>query len=40
MLIQLDDSQRQLLRQLQKTESAKRDYVKITTVRAAPHPDA
>ena len=32
MLVQLDDSQRQLLRQLQKTESAKRDYVKITTI--------
>ncbi|WP_020601830.1 IS630 family transposase [Spirosoma spitsbergense] len=32
MLVQLDDSQRQLLRQLQKTESAKRDYVKITAI--------
>ena len=32
MLVQLDDSQRQLLRQLQKTESAKHDYVKITTI--------
>ncbi len=32
MLIQLDDPNRQLLRQLQKTESAKRDYVKITVI--------
>ena len=32
MLVQLSDSDRQLLRQLQKTESAKRDYVKITTI--------
>lgn len=32
MIVQLDDSQRQLLRQLQKTESAKRDYVKITVI--------
>jgi transposase len=32
MLVQLDDTDRQLLRQLQKTESAKRDYVKITVI--------
>ena len=32
MLIQLTHADRQLLRQLQKTESAKRDYVKITTI--------
>lgn len=32
MIIQLTDSDRLPLRQLQKTESAKRDYVKITTI--------
>lgn len=32
MLVQLDDTDRQRLRQLQKTESAKRDYVKITAI--------
>jgi len=32
MLIELDDTNRQRLRQLQKTESAKRDYVKITVI--------
>lgn len=32
MLVTLTDSERQLLRQLQRTESAKRDYVKITTI--------
>jgi len=32
MQIQLTDNDRQLLRQLQKTESAKRDYIKITTI--------
>lgn len=32
MLVELDDTNRQRLRQLQKTESAKRDYVKITVI--------
>lgn len=32
MLVNLTDTDRQLLRQLQKSESAKRDYVKITTI--------
>lgn len=32
MLVELDDTDRQRLRQLQKTESAKRDYVKITVI--------
>lgn len=32
MLVDLDDPDRQLLRQLQRTESAKRDYVKITAI--------
>lgn len=32
MLVELDDTDRQHLRQLQKTESAKRDYVKITVI--------
>ncbi|MBO0934907.1 IS630 family transposase, partial [Fibrella aquatilis] len=31
-LVQLDDTTRQHLRQLQRTEAAKRDYVKITTI--------
>lgn len=32
MLVELDDTNRQLLRQLQKMESVKRDYVKITVI--------